>query len=104
MKKNIINKFKTYSFWISVGGVVGLVIQSFARAYGFAFDELVVNDIITSICGVLVVSGVISAPNGKGNAKIDSLLDGSDDDISDRSDNSDISEENKTSDNNNKSK
>ena len=103
MKKDITNKFKTYSFWISVGGAIGLVIQSFARAYGFAFDELVVNDVITSICGVLVVFGVISAPNGTGNAKIDALLDSSGDDTSDSSETSDDSEDDKNSNNTNKS-
>jgi len=98
MKKNITNKFKTYSFWISVGGAIGLVIQSFARAYGFAFDELVLNDIITSMFGVLVVFGVISAPNGTGNAKIDFLLNSKYEDVSEVSENSDDSEDNENSD------
>ncbi len=74
MKQQISNKLKSYSFWISVGGAIGLVIQSFARAYGFAFDEAIINDIVTSICGLLVVFGVISAPTIPSDVRVDSII------------------------------
>lgn len=94
MKQQIFNKFKTYSFWISVGGAVALVIQSLARAYGFSFDEEIVNDLITSICGVLVVLGIIGAPNGTGNSKIDLLIDSSDNDVTEKAETSKDDEKN----------
>lgn len=62
MKQQTTNKLKSYSFWVSLSGALIIVAQSIGKAFGFEFDEAVVNNIITSICGALVVLGVISSP------------------------------------------
>lgn len=54
------NKFKTYSFWMSVCAAVVLVINNLAKAFGFSFDNEVFTQIIDSVCGVLVVFGVLT--------------------------------------------
>lgn len=74
MKQQIINKLKSYSFWMSLSGALTLVVQAIARACGCSFDEVVIDDIITSIAGVLVVFGVISTPTPGGSVKVDSIL------------------------------
>lgn len=52
-------KIKTTGFWISLCSAVVLLIQTIANAFGFKFDAQYVNEIVTSVCGVLVVIGVL---------------------------------------------
>lgn len=60
MKKRI----KQYSFWTGLSAAVVILIGSIAKAFGFHFKEEVVSDIIMSVCGILVVFGVVNAPYG----------------------------------------
>ena len=58
---------------MSLSGAITLVVQAIARACGHSFNEAVIDDIITSVAGVLVVFGVISTPTPDGSVKIDSV-------------------------------
>lgn len=58
MKKRI----KQYSFWTGLSAAVVLLVGNLAKAFGFQFKEEIVADIIMSICGILVVFGVVNAP------------------------------------------
>lgn len=52
-------KRKTTGFWISLSGAVALVVKIILESFGITFDVEAVNQIVTSICGILVVIGVL---------------------------------------------
>ena len=60
---NLKNKMKNYGFWVSLGGAVVLLLQ----AIGFNVDIAYADSIITALCSLLVVLGIISdGDKGKG--------------------------------------
>lgn len=52
-------KIKTTGFWISLSGAVMLVVQTILGAFGITFNSEIVNTIVSAICGVLVLTGVL---------------------------------------------
>ncbi len=52
-------KYQTTGFWISLTGAVLLVLQNLGEAFGFKINSNLVNTIVSSVCGVLVVVGVL---------------------------------------------
>ena len=52
-------KYQTTGFWISLTGAVLLILQNLGEAFGFKINSNLVNTIVSSICGVLVVVGVL---------------------------------------------
>lgn len=64
-------KFRNYGLWISIISAVLMLLQ----AMGLKFDLPYVNEIITSILGVLVTLGIISNPSdGNGYTDKSSLI------------------------------
>jgi uncharacterized membrane protein len=63
-------KFRSYSFWISVTGAVILVLNNLGKAFGFSVDNESILSIIESICGVLVVFGILTMPKGDSSTDI----------------------------------
>ncbi len=59
---NLKNKVKNYGFWMSLTGAVILMLQTIGNYCGFSINSVAIESIITSICGVLVVLGIISNP------------------------------------------
>lgn len=58
-------KFKSYSFWMSVTAAIILVINNIGKVFGFTVDNSAITNIIDSVCGVLVVFGILTMPNKK---------------------------------------
>lgn len=56
------NKFKTYAFWIALSGAVIIFIQSVGDLFGFTIDGGLIENVIMSICGIMVVLGIVSKP------------------------------------------
>ena len=54
------NKFRSYSFWISVAGAVGIVFNNIGKYFGFSFDSQILTNIVDSVCGVLILFGIIT--------------------------------------------
>lgn len=52
-------KFRNYGLWISLISAVLMILQSI----GLKFDLPYINEVITSILGVLVALGIISNPS-----------------------------------------
>ncbi len=52
-------KFRNYGLWISLISAVLMILQSL----GLKFDLPYINEVITSILGVLVALGIISNPS-----------------------------------------
>ena len=68
------NKFKSYSFWMSVTGAVILVLNNLGKAFGFAVDSEIITQIVDSICGVLILFGIITmTKSGKEESKQDDV-------------------------------
>ena len=53
------NKFKTTGFWVSLSGAVMLVVQTILGAFGITFNSEIVSNVVSAICGVLVMVGVL---------------------------------------------
>ena len=63
------DKFKNYSFWISVTGAVLLLINNLGKVFGFTVDNDAVVSIVDGFCGVLVVFGILTMnKNSKDNS------------------------------------
>ena len=65
------SKLKSYSFWISVAGAVGIVINNIGKFFGFSFDSVVLTEIVDSVCGVLILFGIITISKTDGSKKVD---------------------------------
>lgn len=74
------NKLKTTGFWISLTGAVILVLQVIGGAFGFKINSELINNLVSSICGVLVIVGVL-IPSKQKNNKINFLADSSDENL-----------------------
>lgn len=62
---NIKEKMKSYSFWMSLTSAVILVIKLIGQKYGFVIDDGFISDLVTSLCGVFVILGIIVLPTNK---------------------------------------
>lgn len=58
-------KIKSYSFWTSLSAAIVLLINSLGSAFGFEIEEKLISNIVMSICGLLVVLGVVNMPTEK---------------------------------------
>lgn len=54
------NKFKTYAFWLALSSAVVILVQSFGKLFGFEIESSTIENVVMSICGVLVVLGIVS--------------------------------------------
>lgn len=54
------NKFRTYAFWIALSSAVVILVQSLGKLFGFEVESDTIENVIMSICGVLVVLGIIT--------------------------------------------
>lgn len=59
------NKFKSYTFWMSLASAFILIVQNLGLAFGFVVNEELIMNIINAVCGVLVVLGIITNPAKK---------------------------------------
>ena len=59
------DRIKTYNFWVSLSSAIFLMIKLLGEQIGFRVDESIFNDLITSLCGILVILGIIVPPSGK---------------------------------------
>lgn len=54
------DKLKSYSFWMSVSAAVVLVVNNIGKHFGFYVDNDIIAEIVDSICGVLILFGVLT--------------------------------------------
>ena len=59
------NKFKNYSFWISVTGAVVLLLNNLGKIFGFSVNNEAIFSVVDGVCGVLVVFGVLTMNKNK---------------------------------------
>ena len=68
------SKFKSYSFWMSLTASIILVLNTLGETFGFTINETAINAIVNSVCGVLVVLGVITMPKNKDEVKREEVI------------------------------
>lgn len=59
---NLKDKIKNYGFWMSLTAAVILVLQTLGQVFGFSVNDQAITSIVTSVCGMLIVLGIISDP------------------------------------------
>ena len=62
---NLKQKVKTYSFWISLISAVLIVVRIIGEHFGWFINESLIMDIVTGVCGILVLLGILSSPTNK---------------------------------------
>lgn len=58
-------KIKSYSFWVSLTSALVLILKVIGSKFGFNIDATLASDIITSLCSILVITGIIVTPSSK---------------------------------------
>ena len=53
---------KSYNFWVSLAGAVGLLSVAIGKVFGFEIEGEGVKEIVMAICGVLIVFGIVTKP------------------------------------------
>jgi len=56
-------RFKNYAFWVALAGAIVIFLDDLKMLLGLDFDTAIVQSIILSFCGVLVVLGIVSKKN-----------------------------------------
>lgn len=64
------NRFKTYAFWVALSSAVVILVQSLGKLFGFEIESSTIENVIMSICGVLVVLGIVTG-SGENNPDSD---------------------------------
>ena len=59
------DRIKTYNFWVSLSSAIFLLIKLLGNQFGFSVNESLFNDLITTLCGILVILGIIVPPTNK---------------------------------------
>ena len=59
------DRIKTYNFWVSLSSAVFLILKVLGQQLGFYVNESIFTDLITSLCGILVILGIIVPPTNK---------------------------------------
>lgn len=83
------NRFKTYAFWVALSSAVVVLVQSLGKLFGFEIESSVVENVIMSICGVLIVLGIVTNNDSGGDDDGGQKPDISSDDESQRNDDED---------------
>lgn len=58
--KKLFERMKSYSFWVSFSGALIIFINSLGRIFNFQIENEIVEDVIMSIAGLLVVLGFVT--------------------------------------------
>lgn len=55
-------RLKSYSFWVSFASAVILILKLIGQKYGFTIDAGFLSDLVTAVCGLLVILGIFVVP------------------------------------------
>ena len=59
------DKIKTYNFWISLISAVLIIVRIIGEHFGWFINEGLIMDILTGVCGIFVLLGILSSPAKK---------------------------------------
>lgn len=97
--KNFFKKFQSYSFWVSLSGAVIVLLNALGSAFGFQIENQIVEDVIMSVAGVLMVLGVVSMKGSTGASNDDNENNESSEDAQEAEKETDTSNASKTNEN-----
>lgn len=60
------NKLKTTSFWLGLSGALVVLISAISRLFGVNISSAIVEDIILSICSILICLGFVNKKTDSG--------------------------------------
>ncbi len=58
--KKLLERMKSYSFWISLSGALIIFLNCLGNIFGFKIENAVVENVIMSFAGILVVFGLVT--------------------------------------------
>lgn len=74
--KLVKNKIKTTSFWLGLSSAIVVLVGAISKLFGVNISSSVVEDIVLSICALLICLGFVNKKTESGEAcKKDELLD-----------------------------
>lgn len=75
--KNFFKKIKSYGFWVGLSSALVLLVNALGKAFGFEIENKIIEDVVMSVAGVLVVFGIVSMnkKNDDGSESDDQLFD-----------------------------
>lgn len=62
-------KIKSYNFWVSLASAIILILKVLGNKFGFDVDETFASDLITCLCSILVILGIIVTPTTSKNSQ-----------------------------------
>ena len=62
-------KIRTYAFWVALSSAVVILVQSMGKLFGFEIESSTIESVIMSICGVLVVLGIVTKSSASSDMK-----------------------------------
>ena len=63
--KKLINKCSSYAFWVGLSSAIVVLVEAIGKLFGFSVDSYAIDEFIMSICGVLVVLGIVTKDKPK---------------------------------------
>ena len=67
-------RFSNYAFWVALSGAVAVFLEDISNCLGLSINVSVIESLILSFCGVLVVLGIVNKKDD-GASKTDELED-----------------------------
>lgn len=55
-------KYKSYGFWTALAGAVTLFAGAIAKCFGLSINVAIIEDVIMTFAGILVVLGIVCMP------------------------------------------
>lgn len=71
--KKLFERMKSYSFWVSFSGALIIFINCLGRIFNFQIENEIVEDVIMSIAGLLVVLGFVTKETKDNEDKLENI-------------------------------
>ena len=71
--KKLFERMKSYSFWVSFSGALIIFINCLGRIFNFQIENEIVEDVIMSIAGLLVVLGFVTKETKDNKDKLENI-------------------------------
>ena len=71
--KKLFERMKSYSFWVSFSGALIIFINCLGRIFNFQIENEIVEDVIMSIAGLLVVLGFVTKETKEKKDKLENI-------------------------------
>ena len=98
--KKLFERMKSYSFWVSFSGALIIFINCLGRIFNFQIENEIVEDVIMSIAGLLVVLGFVTKETKDNEDKLENIEEESSEGVVSEEEQKDKEDEKKNQDDN----